>query len=206
MVRLRNTFVPVDPRAWQSGFDVTVNVALGGVDDDQKMMLLASVAERQENIISKFGLDNPLVTLAQYRNTIGKVIETAGLKDVDNYFLDPNGQQAQQIMAKAAQKPKKPDPAEVMAQAEIAKTQAETQAKLAQMQLEREKLFMEDERKRDELDAKISMEALELQAKYGTQIDIAQLKAEVEREKLSIRERGATLRQMMNNQVARRGD
>jgi len=47
---------------------------------------------------------------------------------------------------------------------------------------------------------------LELQAKYGTQIDIAQLKAEVEREKLNIRERGATLRQMMNNQVARRGD
>jgi len=60
-------------------------------------------------------------------------------------------------------------------------------------------MFMEDERKRDELDAKISMEALELQAKYGTQIDIAQLKAEVEREKLNIRERGATLRQMMNN-------
>jgi hypothetical protein len=49
------------------------------------------------------------------------------------------------------------------------------------------------------LDAKISLEAIELQAKYGTQIDIAELKAEVEREKLAIRERGATLRQMMNN-------
>jgi hypothetical protein len=86
-----------------------------------------------------------------------------------------------------------------MAQAEIAKTQAETQAALTRLQLEREKMFLEDERKRDELDAKISMEAIELQAKYGTQIDIAQLKAEVEREKLAIRERGATLRQMMNN-------
>jgi uncharacterized small protein (DUF1192 family) len=89
-----------------------------------------------------------------------------------------------------------------MAQAEIAKTQAETQARLASIQLDREKMFMEDERKRDELDAKLSMEALELQAKYGTQVDIAQLKAEVEREKLNIRERGATLRQMMNNQIA----
>jgi hypothetical protein len=45
---------------------------------------------------------------------------------------------------------------------------------------------------------------LELQAKYGTQIDVAQLKAEIEREKMTIRERGATLRQMMNN--APRGD
>jgi hypothetical protein len=204
MVRLRNEFIQVDPRAWQSGFDVTVNVALGGVDDDQKMMLLESVAQRQENIISQFGMENPLVTLGQYRNTVGKVLETAGLKDVDNYFLDPNGPQAQQIMAQQAQKPKQPRPEEVMAEAEIAKTQAETQAALARLQLDREKMFLEDERKRDELDAKISMEAIELQAKYGTQIDVAQLKAEVEREKLAIRERGATLRQMMNN--APRGD
>jgi hypothetical protein len=204
MIRLRNEFVQVDPRAWQAGFDVTVNVALGGVDDDQKMILLESIAQRQENVISQFGLDNPLVTLSQYRNTVGKIIETAGIKDVDNYFLDPNGPQAQQIMAKASQKPKKPRPEEVLAQAEIAKTQAETQARIAAMNLDREKMFMEDERKRDELDAKISMEALELQAKYGTQIDVAQLRAEVEREKMTIRERGATLRQMMNN--APRGD
>jgi len=204
MVRLRNEFVQVDPRAWQAGFDVTVNVALGGVDDEQKMMLLESIAQRQENVISQFGLDNPLVTLSQYRNTVGKIIETAGIKDVDNYFLDPNGPQAQQIMAQASQKPKKPRPEEILAQAEIAKTQAETQARIAAMNLDREKMFMEDERKRDELDAKISMDALELQAKYGTQIDVAQLKAEIEREKMTIRERGATLRQMMNN--APRGD
>lgn len=204
MVRLRGEFTQVDPRAWQAGFDVTVNVALGGADDEQKIMLLQSVAERQENIISQFGLENPLVTLSQYRNTVGKILETAGMKDVDNYFLDPNGPQAQQIMAMASQKPKTPRPEEVLAQAEIAKTQAETQARIVGMQLEREKMFIEDERKRDELDAKISMDALELQAKYGTQIDIAQLRAEVEREKLAIRERGATLRQMMNN--APRGD
>lgn len=199
MVRLRGDFVPVDPRAWNANYDVIVNVGLGGVDDDQKMALLQNVAERQENIISQFGLENPLVTLSQYRNTVAKFLETAGMKDVDNYFMDPNSQQSMQIMAQAAQKPKKPRPEEVMAQAEIAKTQAETQARIAAMNLDREKMFMEDERKRDELDAKISMEALELQAKYGTQIDIAQLKAEVEREKLNIRERGATLRQMMNN-------
>ena len=199
MVRLRGDFVPVDPRAWNANYDVVVNVGLGGVDDDQKMALLQNVAERQENIISQFGLENPLVTLSQYRNTVAKFLETAGMKDVDNYFMDPNGQQSQIIMEQAAQKPKKPRPEEVMAQAEIAKTQAETQARLADIQLQREKMFMEDERKRDELDAKISLEAIELQAKYGTQIDIAELKAEVEREKLAIRERGATLRQMMNN-------
>ena len=199
MIRLRNQFVPVDPRAWQAGFDVTVNVALGGVDDEQKMILLESVAQRQENIISQFGLDNPLVTLDQYRNTVGKIIETAGLKDVDNYFMSPSSPQAQQIMAQAAQKPKKKSPEETLAEVQIQQIQADMQTEAVKLQLEREKMFMEDERKRDELDAKISLDALELQAKYGTQIDIAELKAEVEREKLAIRERGATLRQMMNN-------
>lgn len=199
MIRLRNQFVPVDPRAWQAGFDVTVNVALGGVDDDQKMMLLESVAQRQENIISQFGLENPLVTLDQYRNTVGKIIETAGLKDVDNYFMSPSSPQSQQIMAQAAQKPKRKTPEETLAEVQIQQIQADMQTAAVKLQLEREKMFMEDERKRDELDAKISLDALELQAKYGTQIDIAELKAEVEREKLAIRERGATLRQMMNN-------
>ena len=199
MIRLRNQFVPVDPRAWQAGFDVTVNVALGGVDDEQKMILLESVAQRQENIISQFGLENPLVTLDQYRNTVGKIIETAGLKDVDNYFMSPSSPQSQQIMAQAAQKPKRKTPEETLAEVQIQQIQADMQTAAVKLQLEREKMFMEDERKRDELDAKISLDALELQAKYGTQIDIAELKAEVEREKLAIRERGATLRQMMNN-------
>lgn len=199
MVRLRNQFVPVDPRAWQSGFDATVNVALGGVDDEQKMILLESVAQRQENIISQFGLENPLVTLTQYRNTVGKIIETAGLKDVDNYFMSPNSPESRDIMAQASQKPKKKSPEETLAEVQVQQIQADMQTEAVKLQLEREKMFMEDERKRDELDAKISLDALELQAKYGTQIDIAELKAEVEREKLAIRERGATLRQMMNN-------
>ena len=202
MVRLRGEFVQVDPRAWQAGFDVMVNVGLGGVEDDAKIALLTSVLERQENIISNFGLDNPLVSLSQYRNTLARVLETAGIKDIESYFMDPAGPIAQQIAAAAAQKPKRPDPAELLAQTEIQKAQAEMQADMMRLQLEREKMFLEDERKRDELDAKLSLDAIELQAKYGTQINIAELKAEVEREKLAIRERGATLRQMMNNQVA----
>lgn len=199
MVRLRGNFVQVDPRAWQAGFDVTVNVALGGVDDEQKMMLLESVAQRQENIISQFGLDNPLVTLSQYRNTVGKIIETAGLKDVDNYFMNPNSPQAQQIMAQANQKPKKKSPEETLAEVEIQKIQSDMQSDMMRLQLEREKMMMEDDRKRDELDAKLTLDAIELQAKYGTQIDLAELKAQVEREKIQMRERGATMRQMMNN-------
>jgi hypothetical protein len=204
MVRLRGEFVPVDPRAWQGGFDVTVNVGLGGVDDDAKVALLSSIAEKQEQIMQTMGPANPLVTQAQYRQTLAKLIETAGMKDVDSYFMDPNGQQAQQVMAQAAQAPKRPDPTEMLAQVEIQKIQQQIDESTQRLMLDREKMYLEDDRKRDELDAKLSMDAIEMQAKYGTQIDVAELKAAVEREKLQIRERGAMMRQMMNN--APRGD
>jgi len=145
------------------------------------------------------GPANPLVTQAQYRQTLAKLIETAGMKDTESYFMDPNGQQAQMVMAQAAQAPKKPDPAQMLAQVEIQKIQQQMDESTKRLILEREKMLMEDDRKRDELDARISLDAIELQAKYGTQIDVAELKAQVEREKMATRERGATLRQMMNN-------
>ena len=199
MVRLRGEFVPVDPRAWNSNYDVVVNVGLGGVDDDQKVQLLTAIAQKQEQIMQTMGPANPLVTQSQYRQTLAKLIETAGMKDTESYFMDPNGQQAQAVMMQAAQAPKKPDPAQMLAQVEIQKIQQQMDESTKRLILEREKMLMEDDRKRDELDAKISLDAIELQAKYGTQIDVAELKAQVEREKMATRERGATLRQMMNN-------
>ena len=39
IVRLRNTYVPVDPREFDSEFDVIVNVGLGTADDEQKIAL-----------------------------------------------------------------------------------------------------------------------------------------------------------------------
>jgi len=50
IVRLRNKFVPVDPREFDSEFDVVVNVGLGTADDEQKIAFLQAIAAKQEQI------------------------------------------------------------------------------------------------------------------------------------------------------------
>ena len=92
---------------------------------------------------------------------------------MDNYFMSPESPQAQQIMAQASQKPKKKSPEETLAEVQVQQIQSEMQSQMMKLQLDREKMFMEDERKRDELDAKLTLDAIELQAKYGTQINVA---------------------------------
>jgi flagellar biosynthesis component FlhA len=53
------------------------------------------------------------------------------------------------------------------------------QKKAAELELGRQKMVMEDDRKRDELEAEIRIKAEELKAKYGTQLDVAQIRSEM---------------------------
>ena len=49
--------------------------------------------------------------------------------------------------------------------------------------LDREKMVREDDRARDKLESDIMLRAAELQAKYNTSIDVASIKANVERDR-----------------------
>ena len=64
-------------------------------------------------------------------------------------------------------------------QVQIQSIQADMQKKAAELELGRQKMVMEDDRKRDELEAEIRIKAEELKAKYGTQLDVAQIRSEM---------------------------
>jgi hypothetical protein len=82
MVRLRGQFVPVDPRSWDANMDVIINIALGGGTEQEKVAVLTTVLAKQEQILQQAGMDNPLVSLAQYRNTLAQILALSGFKDV----------------------------------------------------------------------------------------------------------------------------
>jgi hypothetical protein len=84
--RLNNEFVPVDPRYWDSDKDIIVNVAISKSSDEEKIAILQALSQKQEQILSQLGPNNPLVSLQQYSNTISKIVEMAGFKDVNNYI------------------------------------------------------------------------------------------------------------------------
>lgn len=184
VVRLRNTeFVTVDAAQWDANMDVGVSVALGSGTTEQKIMTLMNIAAKQEQILQLLGPSNPLVTLAQYRNTLAKIAELSGQKDASLFFQDvPADWQPPQ----PAEPP--PDPAMILAQVEREKTQAKMQMDMQKMQfdmqMEREKMqfdreqaLREDDRLRDEAESKLVLAIKDMELKYQTQVSRDELNA-----------------------------
>jgi hypothetical protein len=179
MVRLRNQFVPIDPRVWDANMDVLVNVALGTGTNEEKLAFLAQVAQKQEMLIQQGGVqNNPLVDLAQYRNTLAQMLALAGFKDPNMFFKDPATQPPP-----PPPPPPPPSPEEILAQVQAQSIQADIQKKAAELELEREEMLRKDDRERDKIDADIMLKAAEIEAKYNTQVNTASIQAMMQRDR-----------------------
>jgi hypothetical protein len=186
MVRLRNTFVPIDPRSWDSKMDVTVNVGVGDGTIEDRINILNQVAMRQEMLIEKTGPSNPVVSIPQYTNTLTKLLQLAGIKDSQNYF--------NQLPAdfKLPEPPApKPTPEETLAQVQAQAIQADIQKKAAELDLERQKMIMSDDRERDRIEQDGILRRYELELKYGVQIQSAEIDAAMNRDRELIRQQAA---------------
>ena len=155
IVRLRNNFVPIDPREWTSEFDVVVQVGLGTADDEQKIAFLTQIAQKQEQILMQMGPQNPIVSMEQYVNTLRSIAEIGGFKDSDQFFNSP--EQIQMMQQQMAQQQPGADP-------KMQQMQMEMQLKREKMQmeieLEREKMMAEIELRRQELEAEAQLRAI----------------------------------------------
>ncbi len=180
MVRLNNEFVPIDPRYWDSDKDLIVNVAISKSSDMEKMNVLTQLAQKQEQMLTTLGPSNPLVSLQQYSNTIGKMIEMAGFKDVQSFINTE--------VPPIPPQPKEPTPQDMLAQAEMEKAKVSAQKAMIDSETDRMKIIMDDDRNRDEAEANIRLKAAELNAKYGAQINVAEINALMERDRETIRQ------------------
>ena len=76
---------------------------------------------------------------------------------------------------------------QVRVQAQV-KAQVQAQKAIIDSETDRMKLIMEDDFKRDEAEADIRLKAAELSAKYGAEINIAEINALMERDRETIRQ------------------
>lgn len=181
--RLNGKFIPVDPRYWDSDKDMVVNVAISKSSDQEKYQVLTGLAAKQEQIMQTLGPQNPLVSMQQYANTLTRMIELAGFQDAQSFInteVPP--------MPPMPQEPPQPDPAALLAQAEAQKAQVQAQKAIIDAETDRMKIIMDDDRQRDIEEAQLRVKALELQAKYGAQINIAEINAIMERDRENIRQ------------------
>ena len=97
-VKLRNDWVPIDPSVWNAGMDATVNTALGNGTESERMQALNMIAQKQEQVMQTAGPNNPLCTMAEYRNTMAAMVELAGWPNADQFWLPVEHQQIMQQM------------------------------------------------------------------------------------------------------------
>jgi len=195
IVRMRGSYVSFDPREWSNQYDVDINVGLGAGNRQEQMSMLAMVLAKQEQILGQMGPANPLVTMGQYRNTLGRMVEAAGFKDSAEFYKSITPEQ-DQMMSQPQPQQEAPMPPEI--QAYMAKTQADIQAQqmkaeadirlsqqkaaadlqlmreknAAQLQLEREKAAADMQLKEQEFLAEAKMKAMKIGAGITSNVEI----------------------------------
>lgn len=178
MIRLRNTWVQMDPRAWNANMDATVSVGLGSGSRERDMMLLQQIAGKQEQIIAQGGPMNPIANMTQYANTLRKMVESSGLKEPDQFFNEVSPQALQQSQQQSQQ----PDP---QAQAEQAKMQIEQQKLQLEQQKAQASAQLEQQKAMAQVQAMREKAQLEMQVareKAAEEMRLAQERAEFDRE------------------------
>jgi hypothetical protein len=192
--RLNNQFIPIDPRYWDANKDLIINVGLSKSSDEEKMQVLMQIIAKQEQILAQFGPENPLVTPQQYANSLSRLIEMGGFKDAQSFI---NTQVAP--LPPSPPKEEQQDPTALLAQAEAMKAQVQAQKAMIDAETDRMKIIMDDDRERDIEEAQIRLKATELQAKYGAQVNIAEINAVMERDREVIRSVAKTQAQGLFN-------
>lgn len=152
-IRMRGKWVSYDPREWSNLYDVSINVGLGNGNRQEQIAMLQMIMAKQEEIIGKYGANNPLVTVTQYRSTLGRMIEMAGFKDTTSFINDITPEVEQQILQQASQPPADPtsEAAQLYAKVEEQKSQLTAQTNQAKLQLDREQMQVDNARKELEM-------------------------------------------------------
>lgn len=184
MIRLRNNWIPMDPRTWDAMMDVGINVAIGQGTEEQRLQALMGIKSTQEQILLQLGPNNPLTNIAQYHNTLSRIVELSGFRDAGQFFTDPATFQP------PPPEPPKPDPNELVAQANLLSAQAQAEYNAQKIALERDKAQADIAIKQAEIEMDVNLKLAELQQRYSTQVDVTQIRGALEQQRELIRQQG----------------
>ena len=172
-MKLRGKWVSVNPRTWKDRTDMTVNIGMGKGDRDEKRQGLMLISQAQEKLMAA---GSRMVDESNLFATAERMAETYGMESVEPFFHDPR------TLPPVQPQPQQPDPAVMLAQAQIQNMNAETQRRAmddqAKHQLEARKLELQAQ----ELELKrAEMQRKSIDTAAGIQTDAAKL--ELDRDK-----------------------
>jgi hypothetical protein len=191
-MKLTGGWVQVDPRAWHADLGCSVvNLTQAMLSPDEKAMQLGGIAEKQEQIIMQMGPINPLCNIGMYAETLREMVKVTGRRNLDKYFnrMPSTPMEIQQVLQQYAQfsPPPQPDPAQMLAEAQIKSLDADAHRK-AMEAIEKSdqaaaKLKSDDDFRRDQLEQEATLKLFEIEANTGVKSNLAQLQIQHDRDK-----------------------
>jgi len=154
VIRLRNTWVQMDPREWNRMDDITVHVGLGTGDKMESARVLTQLLAVQEKM-AMAGNPGGMVRPKNTFNLLSEFAKAAGQKNIDQFFTDPDSPQAQETMQQQAQKPNP----------EMMKLQAEGQLRQQEMAMQQQT---------EQMKAQVQMQLAQHKAELDAQVAQAQ--------------------------------
>ncbi|WP_126257920.1 hypothetical protein [Bradyrhizobium sp. LVM 105] len=179
-VRLRNTWVEVNPRNWKTRNDMTINVGLGSGGKAQQFAQAMAIANFQKELL--MGGKTNLVDDKGLYNTGAELLKIMGHKNPDKFLNDPSAKDPQTGQPLHPPVPPPPDPA-------LIKVQADAQMKDKELQMRGQEIVANAEIAKQADERKAQIESVQAQADIATQnrkteaeMALAQQKFELERE------------------------
>jgi hypothetical protein len=187
MIRLRDTWVEMDPRAWNANMDATINIGLGTGSRDRDMAMLNTILNVQMAMTDRLAQGGfsaqALEMVPKINLTAIKLAESAGIKNPDQFYLDLKPEMVEQMKQEAANRP---DP-EMQKEQVKAQTQLQLGQQQAQLdqQADERKAQIEAVQMQADIEAqnkKTEVEMLQAQQKFEMDKELAILEFQLQRE------------------------
>ena len=153
MVRIHNQWVPMDPRNWDTQYDVTIQVGLGYGNDEKRALALTNVINAQKELAGNMGFGpGSIVSRQNVYASLTDLTKEGGI-DGAKYFTQPapDGSDMPQPQ---------PDPNQTFMENQL-KIEGE------KLNVRREEIQAEQARKMQELEAELQMKGQELEMKMA---------------------------------------
>lgn len=167
-------------------FEIQVAVGLGANDDQRQLQALGFIAEKQQELVEKYGTDSPFVNESNILAVTRQMAKLSGVDNPDVYLPDVGQDEVEAYKQAKQEQATNAEQQAVIAQqqAQQALEEQKTAAKLAEIQLKREQLAFEVQKHQDDMEFKKN----ELAIKSNVELTTLEVTSSIEEAKLDLKD------------------
>lgn len=173
-IQLRGKWTNVNPSTFDPTMRVSVNPTLAKGSDMTRLAVLQDVKATQTQVMTQFGVENPLCGITEFRNTLTDILAIANVKNVARYYREVD----QATVARIAATPKEPDAATLLAQSEMEKNRVKMATEINKSNYNDRKLRVDDDFRRDDMMVRGILDAAKIDAQFGGDVSSEEVAAQ----------------------------